>query len=65
MYDKLKDAVKEKGEVMIRTDSGEDRELHKHNTEFLDNGLVRIDGDDETHWLNPEKVERYWIHEDF
>ena len=65
MYDKLKDAVEEKGEVMVRTDSGEDRELHKHNTDFLDNGMIRIDGDDRIHWLNPEKVERYWIHEEF
>lgn len=50
---------------MVRTDSGEDRELHKHNTDFLDNGMIRIDGDDRIHWLNPEKVERYWIHEEF
>ena len=65
MYDRLQSAVEENGEVMIRTDSGEDRELHKHNSEFLDNGMIKVDADDEIHWLNPEKVERYWIHKDF
>ncbi|MEF8880465.1 MAG: hypothetical protein V5A72_01385 [Candidatus Nanohaloarchaea archaeon] len=65
MYDILQDELQDKGELMIRTDSGEDRELHLHNTEFLENGLIKVDGDDETHWVNPDKVERYWIHEDF
>ncbi|MFT4892905.1 MAG: hypothetical protein ACI8Z7_000694 [Candidatus Nanohaloarchaea archaeon] len=65
MFDRLQKAVDEKGEVMIRTDSGEDHELHKHNTEFLSSGLIKVDADDRIHWLNPEKVERYWIHEDF
>ncbi|MDY6774395.1 MAG: hypothetical protein SVS85_04295 [Candidatus Nanohaloarchaea archaeon] len=65
MYEELKEAVEEKGEVMIRTDSGEDRELHKHNTDFQDDGMIRVDADDEVHWLNAEKIERYWIHKDF
>lgn len=65
MFDTLQDALDENGEIMIRTDSGEDRELHLHNAEFLDNGTIKVDADDEIHWLNPEKVERYWIHKDF
>lgn len=66
MYERLKEAVDSYGEVMIRTDSGEEHELHKHNSEFLDEqGLVKVEADDRTHWLNLEKVERYWIHEDF
>lgn len=65
MFEELQNAVNEFGEVMIRTDSGEDHELHKHNAEFLDSGLIKIDADDEIHWFNPEKVERYWIHKDF
>lgn len=65
MYQRLKDAVQEYGEVMIRTDSGEEHELHKHNAEFNDEPFVKVDADDEVIWLNLEKVERYWIHEDF
>ena len=65
MFDQLRQAVEDKGEIMIKTDSGEERELHKHNTEFLENGLIKIDADDEKHWLDSEKVERYWIHKEF
>jgi hypothetical protein len=66
MYERLKQAVNEYGEVMIQTDSGEEHELHKHNSEFLDDsGLVKVDADDRIHWLNLEKVERYWIHKEF
>lgn len=66
MFDTLRDAVDEMGEVMIRTDSGEEHELHKHNAEFLeDSGMIKVDADDEIHWFNAEKVERYWIHKDF
>lgn len=65
IFDELKQAVEEKGEIMIKTDSGEERELHKHNTEFKENGLIKVDADDETHWLDGEKVERYWIHKEF
>ncbi len=61
----MKEALEENGELMIRTDSGEDRELHLHNTDFQDDGMVRVDADDEIHWFNPEKIERYWIHKDF
>lgn len=65
MFERLQKAVDEKGEVMIKMDSGEDHELHKHNAEFLNSGLIRVDADDKIHWLNPDKVERYWIHKDF
>lgn len=65
MYDRLKDAVEENGEVMIRFDSGDEAELHKHNTEFLEDSVIKVDADDRVHWFNAEKVERYWIHEDF
>ncbi len=65
MYERIKKAVEEKGEVMIRTDSGEERELHLHNVEFVEEPIARIEGGDGVHWLNLEKVERYWIHEDF
>lgn len=65
MFDELERAVEEKGEIMILTDSGEEHELHKHNTEFQGNGLIKVDADDEIHWVNGDKVERYWIHKEF
>ncbi|MFB6203301.1 MAG: hypothetical protein ABEK01_02315 [Candidatus Nanohaloarchaea archaeon] len=65
MEDRIRKAVEKYGEVMIRTDSGEDFELHKHNADFKDDGVVEVDADDEVHWLDLDKVERYWIHYDF
>lgn len=65
MYERLKTALQEKGEIMIQFDSGETGELHLHNTEFIDEPFVKVEGEDETHWFNAEKVERYWIHDHF
>lgn len=66
MYQRLKEAVEGFGEVIVITDSGEEHELHKHNSEFKDDSeLVKVDADDKIHWLNLEKVERYYIHKDF
>ena len=65
MYSRIEEALEENGELMIRTDSGEEHELHLHNVEFNEKPFVKIHGEDRTHWLNIEKVERYWIHQDF
>lgn len=65
MYEKVKQALNEKGELMILTDSGEEHELHLHNVQFKDDGIIKVNADNETHWLNGEKIESYWIHEDF
>ncbi len=65
MYETLKRELKDKGEIMIRFDSGEERELHLHNTEFLEAPMIKVDADDEIHWFNAKKIERYWIHMDF
>ncbi|MDY6777003.1 MAG: hypothetical protein SVQ76_02750 [Candidatus Nanohaloarchaea archaeon] len=65
MYDNVKEALEEKGELMIRMDSGEDHELHLHNVSFKGDGVIKVDADDETHWVNAEKIERYWIHREF
>lgn len=61
----LLDMLDEYGELNIRLDSGEDRELHKHNVEEADNGMIKVDADDEIHWFDATKVERVWIHKDF
>lgn len=65
MYDTLKSALDKHGEIMIRMDSGAEHELHKHNVAFKEDGTIKVDADDETHWFNAEKVERYWIHREF
>jgi len=65
MYDRLREAVEQKGEVMIITDSGEEHELHKHNVEFLGDGMAKINAVERIHWLDLEKVERYYVHKDF
>jgi len=59
----IKQALDEKGELMIKTDSGEVFELHKHNVTFEESaGLIHIDGGDELYWIDASKVEYYWIH---
>lgn len=63
-HERLEAALDEMGELMVRTASGDELELHKHNVEFGDAPWVQVDADDETHWFNAESVERYWIHEE-
>ena len=65
MYDVLKEKLEETGELMIQLDSGKEAELHLHNTKFVENNLIEVDADDEIHWFNADKVERFWIHKDF
>lgn len=65
MYDVLKNKLEETGELMIQLDSGKEAELHLHNTDFVNNNLIKVDADDEVHWFNADKVERFWIHYDF
>lgn len=65
MYNRIKDKLNESGELMIRTDSGEERELHLHNVEFKEEPIAEVNGGEGVHWINLNKVERYWIHEEF
>ena len=65
MYERLEEAVREYGEIMIQLDSGKEAELHLHNSEFLGDNIIKVDADDEVHWFNAEKVERFWIHYEF
>lgn len=65
MYERLEQALEENGEIMIQLDSGEEAELHLHNVEFVGEPFVKVEADNETIWFNAEKVESYWIHEDF
>lgn len=63
-FERLEAAVEEKGEVMVKMASGDELELHKHNVDVDEAPWLEIGGDEETHWLNAEAVERYWIHDE-
>jgi len=65
MYQRIKEKLQETGELMILTDSGEERELHLHNVEFKEEPIAEIEGGEGTHWINLNKVEEYWIHQEF
>jgi hypothetical protein len=65
MYQRIKEKLHEAGELMILTDSGEEKELHLHNVEFLNEPMAKVEGGEGTHWINLNKVEQYWIHQEF
>lgn len=63
-FERMERVLDEKGELMVKTAAGDELELHKHNVSFEEAPWMQIDGDDEVHWLDAEKIERYWIHEE-
>lgn len=63
-YQRLNDHLKEFGEIMVRTTSGDEIELHNHNVEFQEEPYLEIEADDEIHWLDATTIERYWIHKE-
>ncbi|WP_435335589.1 hypothetical protein [Haloarchaeobius sp. TZWWS8] len=64
-FARLENALEEYGEVMIRTASGEEGELHLHTVEFEDEPYMKVEAEDKTRWVNTEFVETFWIHEDY
>lgn len=64
IYERLEDGLEEKGEIMIKLAGGEELELHTHNVEFEEDPFIRIDADDEVHWVDASKIAHYWIHEE-
>lgn len=59
----LKESVEKNGEVMIRLDTGEKIELHKHNVSFNESTQeIVVDAATHTYWIGAEKVTYYWIH---
>lgn len=59
----LKESVEKNGEVMIRLDTGEKVELHKHNVSFNESTQeIVVDAATQTYWIGAEKVTYYWIH---
>lgn len=63
-YQRLKDGLDEKGEIMVTLAGGEELELHTHNVEFEEEPYVRVDADDQVHWVDATHVAHYWIHEE-
>ncbi|MFB6216379.1 MAG: hypothetical protein ABEJ72_05365 [Candidatus Aenigmatarchaeota archaeon] len=61
MYEDLKKAVENLGEVMVRMDSGKEIELHNHNVQFMD-GRFKVETGTEVYWFDADKIESYWIH---
>ena len=52
---------------MIKVDTGEEIELHKHNVRFEDSTKeIVVDAGTKTYWIGADRVSYYWIHkEDF
>lgn len=64
-YERLENLVEEYGEVQIRFDSGEEAEVHRHNTEFVGEPMVKVVTPGEARWFDAEKIESLWIHYEF
>jgi hypothetical protein len=64
-YEALKASVEKNGEVMVRLDTGEKIELHKHNVKFENaNKEIVVDAASETYWIGADRVSYYWIHKE-
>lgn len=64
-YEALKTSLDKNGEVMIRIDTGEQIELHKHNVKFDDSTKeIVVDAGTETYWIGADRVSYYWIHKE-
>lgn len=64
-YNAIKKRLDEYGEIMIRVDTGEKIELHKHNVSFEDSTKeLKVDAGTETYWIGIDKITYYWIHKE-
>lgn len=64
-YETLKVNLEKNGEVMIRFDTGERLELHKHNVKFDDDVKeIIVDVASKTYWIDAQKIAYYWIHKE-
>ena len=64
-YEAVKESVNKNGEVMIRLDTGEKIELHKHNVKF-ENATkeIVVDAGTETCWIGADRISYYWTHKE-
>ena len=50
---------------MIRLDTGEQIELHKHNVRFEEaTKEIVVDSGTQTSWIGADRVTYYWIHKE-
>ncbi len=64
-YEALKNSLDKNGEIMIRIDTGEQLELHKHNVKFEDSTQeIVVDAGTETYWIGADRVSYYWTHKE-
>jgi len=64
-YDRVKECLEKNGEVMIKLDTGDKIELHKHNVTFEDSSQeIVVDSGTETIWIDGNKITYYWIHKE-
>ena len=62
-YEALKTSLEQNGELLIRLDTGEKMELHKHNVKFVESTEeIVIDSGTETFWIGADRISYYWIH---
>ncbi len=65
IYESIKNGLDKYGEIMIRLDTGEELELHKHNVQFndLDKEII-VDASVETYFISPDHIAYYWYHKE-
>ena len=64
-YESIKAGLDNYGEIMLRLDTGERIEWHKHNVKFEDSTKeIVIDSGTETFWIGADRVSYYWIHKE-
>jgi len=64
-FQRIKETLEQNGEVMLRLETGEKIELHKHNVTLDDsNEEIKVDAGTETYWIPADTVAYYWIHKE-
>ena len=61
-FQRIKDELDKSGELMLKIDSGEKLELHKHNVSDESTQEIKVDASSETYWISADSVAYYWIH---
>jgi hypothetical protein len=65
VYQQVKKALKNYGELMVMVSDGRKFELHLHNVKFEDSSkLIYIDGGKEQYWVDGQEILYYWIHKE-
>jgi hypothetical protein len=64
-FEAVKTSLDQNGELLIRLDTGEKMELHKHNVSFeKTTEEIVIDGGTDIYWIAADRISYYWIHKE-